>query len=103
MNRSESLSLMKGLVISGLSAFTISYTSAWCIRVTNSTTYSMVGSLNKLPIAIFGMIYFKDPITFGNLTAVFLAFFSGLVYTYAKIQLKKEVEIYYNLFFIFSI
>ena len=32
------------------SAIFISYGSAWCVRVTSSTTYSMVGALNKLPI-----------------------------------------------------
>ncbi|RUS12631.1 hypothetical protein BC938DRAFT_478634 [Jimgerdemannia flammicorona] len=60
------------MVFSGVSAFAISYTSAWCVRVTSSTTYSMVGALNKLPIAASGMIFFGDPITFGGVTAVFV-------------------------------
>lgn len=83
-NSEKLTSLIRALVISGFSAFAISYTSAWCIRVTNSTTYSMVGALNKLPVALFGMVYFSEAITFSSLGAVFLGFFAGVVYSRAK-------------------
>lgn len=75
-----------GMVYSGLAASFISYCSAWCIRVTSSTTYSMVGSLNKLPIAIAGLIFFSAPVTFGSVSAIFLGFVAGLVYTLAKVK-----------------
>jgi GDP-mannose transporter len=74
-----------GILYSGIAAIFISYCSAWCIRVTSSTTYSMVGSLNKLPIAISGLIFFSAPVTFGSVTAIFLGFVAGLVYTYSRI------------------
>jgi GDP-mannose transporter len=74
-----------GIIYSGLAAIFISYCSAWCIRVTSSTTYSMVGSLNKLPIAISGLIFFSAPVTFGSVTAIFLGFVAGLVYTYSRV------------------
>ncbi|ORX87636.1 GDP-mannose transporter into the lumen of the Golgi [Basidiobolus meristosporus CBS 931.73] len=77
------------ILISGCSSFMISYCSAWCIRMSNSTTYSMVGALNKLPMAIVAMIYFKDPVTSGGIMAILLGFFSGLVYTYSKIRQPK--------------
>ncbi|KAJ9085136.1 GDP-mannose transporter into the lumen of the Golgi [Entomophthora muscae] len=76
--------LFYGLLMGGICAFAISYTSAWCIRVTSSTTYSMVGALNKLPVAVFGMVFFKEAITTSSVSAVLLSFFSGLVYTRAK-------------------
>jgi len=82
--------LMIGMVYSGLGAIFISYCSAWCIRVTSSTTYSMVGSLNKLPIAISGLIFFDAPITFGSVTAIILGFISGLAYTWAKLRAKVQ-------------
>ncbi|CAG8454566.1 4316_t:CDS:2 [Ambispora leptoticha] len=81
--------LIIAMLFSGVSAFGISYSSAWCIRVTSSTTYSMVGALNKLPIAISGMIFFGDPITFGNVSAVCVGFIAGIVYTVAKSDQKK--------------
>jgi GDP-mannose transporter len=79
-------SLLIGMIYSGLGAIFISYCSAWCIRVTSSTTYSMVGALNKLPIAVSGLIFFAAPITFGSVSAIIIGFISGIVYTRAKIQ-----------------
>lgn len=40
--------LLAMMVFSGAAAVGISYTTAWCVRTTSSTTYSMVGALNKL-------------------------------------------------------
>ena len=78
--------ILSAMIISGLSAVFISYSSAWCVRVTSSTTYSMVGALNKLPLAISGLVFFDAPVTFGSVTAIALGFVSGLVYAYAKVR-----------------
>ncbi|EFX00580.1 golgi GDP-mannose transporter [Grosmannia clavigera kw1407] len=78
--------LLIGMVYSGLAAIFISYCSAWCVRVTSSTTYSMVGALNKLPIAVSGLVFFDAPITFGSVAAIALGFVSGLVYAWAKVR-----------------
>jgi GDP-mannose transporter len=51
---------------------------------------SMVGALNKLPIAIAGMVLFDDPVTFGGVLGVLLAFAAGILYTIAKEQQKKQ-------------
>jgi len=75
-----------GMTYSGLGTIFISYASAWCIRVTSSTTYSMVGALNKLPIAVSGLIFFGAPVTFGSVTAIFIGFVSGIVYAWAKVR-----------------
>lgn len=79
-------SLLVGIVYSGLGAVFISYCSAWCMRVTSSTTYSMVGALNKLPIAISGLVFFAAPVTFGSVSAIALAFVSGIIYARARIR-----------------
>jgi GDP-mannose transporter len=78
--------LFIGMIYSGLAAIFISYCSAWCIRATSSTTYSMVGALNKLPIAVSGLIFFDAPITFGSVSAIFVGFVSGLVFAWAKVR-----------------
>lgn len=77
------------MVLSGLSSVFISYTSAWCVRVTSSTTYSMVGALNKLPIALSGLIFFDAPMTLASVSAIFVGFVSGLVYAVAKMWAGK--------------
>ncbi|KAI0540910.1 hypothetical protein GGR58DRAFT_92420 [Xylaria digitata] len=79
-------SLFVGMIYSGLGAILISYCSAWCIRVTSSTTYSMVGALNKLPLAVSGLIFFAAPVTLGSVSAIIIGFVSGIVYTWAKVR-----------------
>ncbi|KAL6708137.1 GDP-mannose transporter into the lumen of the Golgi [Coniothyrium glycines] len=78
------------MIISGLSTVFISYTSAWAVRVTSSTTYSMVGALNKLPIALSGLVFFDAPVTFGSVSAIFVGFVSGLVYALAKVRQNSK-------------
>ncbi|ORX62937.1 UDP-galactose transporter [Hesseltinella vesiculosa] len=80
----DRMMLIFSMVFSGASAFGMSYASAWCVRTTSSTTYSMVGSLNKLPIAISGIVFFGDPATFANVSAIAIGFIAGIVYSYAK-------------------
>lgn len=82
--------LLIAMVFSGLSSIFISYTSAWCVRVTSSTTYSMVGALNKLPIALSGLIFFDAPVTFPSVSAIGLGFISGIVYALAKVRQVKD-------------
>lgn len=79
-------SIFLAMFITGLSSVFISYTSAWCVRVTSSTTYSMVGALNKLPIALSGLIFFDAPVTFPSVSAIVIGFISGLIYALAKIK-----------------
>ena len=79
-------SLILAMIFSGLSSVFISYTSAWCVRVTSSTTYSMVGALNKLPIALSGLIFFDAPVTFPSVSAIVVGFISGMVYALAKVR-----------------
>ncbi|KAI9762333.1 MAG: GDP-mannose transporter [Chaenotheca gracillima] len=81
--------LIMAMVFSGLSSVFISYTSAWCVRVTSSTTYSMVGALNKLPIAVSGLVFFDAPVTFGSVSAISIGFVSGIVYAVAKVRQSK--------------
>ena len=74
------------MIFTGLSSIFISYTSAWCVRATSSTTYSMVGALNKLPIAISGLVFFDAPVTLPSVSAIFIGFVSGIVYALAKVR-----------------
>ena len=87
--------IIAAMIFSGLSSVFISYTSAWCVRVTSSTTYSMVGALNKLPIALSGLVFFDAPVTFGSVSAIAIGFVSGIVYSYAKIRqgMQKQTSL----------
>ncbi|XVE59390.1 hypothetical protein DITRI_Ditri05aG0042900 [Diplodiscus trichospermus] len=48
---------------SGLLGLAISFTSMWFLHQTGPTTYSVVGSLNKIPISIAGIVLFKVPLS----------------------------------------
>ncbi|KAF9358281.1 GDP-mannose transporter into the lumen of the Golgi [Mortierella sp. NVP85] len=78
------------MVLSGVSSFLISYGSAWCVRCTSSTTYSMVGALNKLPVAASGILFLGDPATTGNVVGILLGFLAGLLYSYSKTEQSQK-------------
>ena len=78
--------IISAMIFTGMASIFISYTSAWCVRATSSTTYSMVGALNKLPIAVSGLVFFDAPRTLGSITAIFIGFVSGMVYALAKLR-----------------
>lgn len=81
--------LLFAIAFSGAAAVGISYSTAWCVRTTSSTTYSMVGALNKLPVAASGMLFFGDPVTLGSASAIAAGFMAGVVYAVAKNNQKK--------------
>lgn len=85
-------SIIAAMVFSGLSSVFISYTSAWCVRVTSSTTYSMVGALNKLPIAVSGLVFFDAPVTVPSVSAIGVGFASGIVYALAKVKQSAKAK-----------
>lgn len=91
--------LFVGMVASSLAAFAISYSTAWSVRVASSTTYSMVGALNKLPVALSGILFFpreRHVVNGGNIVSVMIAFASGVVYSVAQIQQRNKKTIVRN-------
>ncbi|KAG0317267.1 GDP-mannose transporter into the lumen of the Golgi [Linnemannia gamsii] len=87
-------SLTMAIILSGMSSFLISYGSAWCVRCTSSTTYSMVGALNKLPVAASGILFFGEPATLGNVSGIFFGLIAGLLYSYSKTdQAQKNLAL----------
>ena len=82
-------SLLSLMAFSGAAAVFISYCTAWTVRTTSSTTFSMVGALNKLPVAASGMLFFGDPASFGNVSAIGVGGLAGLVYAVAKTNQAK--------------
>ncbi|RXK37897.1 GDP-mannose transporter 1 [Tremella mesenterica] len=86
---SNRVALLSAIALSGAGAVFISYSTAWCVRVCGSTTYSMVGALNKLPVAASGMIFFGDPVNFGNVSAIGVGGLAGIVFAVAKTNQAK--------------
>ncbi|KAI5446514.1 hypothetical protein KIW84_014379 [Lathyrus oleraceus] len=60
---------------SGLIGLSISITSMWFLHQTSPTTYSLVVSLNKIPISIAGILVFKIALSVSNLFSILFGLF----------------------------
>ncbi|WOH02297.1 hypothetical protein DCAR_0521686 [Daucus carota subsp. sativus] len=69
---------------SGVLGLSISFTSMWFLNQTGPTTYSLVGSLNKIPISIVGIVLFKVPVSLTNLFSILFGLFAGVFFAKAK-------------------
>ncbi|CAK7331286.1 unnamed protein product [Dovyalis caffra] len=71
---------------SGLLGLAISFTSMWFLYQTGPTTYSLVGSLNKIPISFAGLVLFKVPLSLPNLFSILFGLFAGIFFARAKMS-----------------
>ncbi|KAH9327611.1 hypothetical protein KI387_007789, partial [Taxus chinensis] len=55
---------------SGLLGLAISFSSMWFLHQTGPTTYSLVGSLNKIPLSVAGITLFKVPTNLPNMLSI---------------------------------
>lgn len=68
----------------GLLGFGISFTSLWYISRTTATVYSLTGSLNKIIVAVFGIILFREITSFSNIFSIVMGLLAGIVFVLAK-------------------
>lgn len=71
---------------SGFLGLAISFTSMWFLQQTGPTTYSLVGSLNKIPLSVAGILLFKVPTSFENLLSILFGLFAGVFFAKAKMS-----------------
>lgn len=71
---------------SGLFGLAISFTSMWFLHQTGPTTYSLVGSLNKIPISIAGLLVFEVPLSVSNFFSILFGLFAGIFFARAKMS-----------------
>ncbi|KAH0854418.1 hypothetical protein HID58_064218 [Brassica napus] len=71
---------------SGFLGLAISFTSMWFLHQTGPTTYSLVGSLNKVPISLSGLVLFNVPLSLPNLFSILFGLFAGVVFARAKMS-----------------
>ncbi|XP_057954565.1 GDP-mannose transporter GONST2 isoform X2 [Malania oleifera] len=71
---------------SGFLGLAISFTSMWFLHQTGPTTYSLVGSLNKIPISIAGLVMFNVPLSLPNFFSILFGLFAGVFFAWAKMS-----------------
>ncbi|KAL8480203.1 hypothetical protein ACS0TY_026939 [Phlomoides rotata] len=59
------------MTFSGFLGLAISFTSMWFLHQTGATTYSLVGSLNKIPLSVAGILLFNVPTSLENSASIF--------------------------------
>ncbi|XP_057801029.1 GDP-mannose transporter GONST1-like isoform X3 [Salvia miltiorrhiza] len=82
--RSPSFWLM--MTFSGFLGLGISFTSMWFLHQTGATTYSLVGSLNKIPLSITGILLFKVPTSLENSASILFGLLAGVLFARAKMR-----------------
>ena len=70
----------------GFVGFFLNFASLNCVAQTGPTTYAMIGSLNKVPIAIFGYFIFDNAISDETWTFISISLIGGILYTIATLR-----------------
>ena len=71
-------------ICTGFLGFFISVSSLWFLSTTTPTIYSLVGSLNKVPLAFLGLFVFSAPWSIQNLASIFVGLMAGVAFAIAK-------------------
>ena len=79
--------------LSGVLGFAISIASLWFLSRTSATTFSITGSLNKIPTVIFGYFFFATVTSFWNLLSVAFGLGAGLCFTAAKLKEAQQAKL----------
>jgi len=79
--------------ISGISGVLISVTSFWAVKSTSPTTFSMVGTLNKIPLTLLGFMFFHSPVTLLGAISISLGLVGGALFTYTKQQARAHRDL----------
>ncbi|KAI4317102.1 hypothetical protein L6164_025007 [Bauhinia variegata] len=78
------------MTLSGFLGLAISFTSMWFLHQTGATTYSLVGSLNKIPLSIAGILLFKVPTSLENSTSILFGLLAGVFFARAKMRERSQ-------------
>eukprot|EP01147_Barroeca_monosierra_P008636 gene8636-10296_t len=66
-----------GVILSGVVGTGLSFTVFWVMSTTSPTTYSMVGSLNKIPITLISILFFHMSMTWKTMVSIAIGLSAG--------------------------
>lgn len=79
-------------MFAGFVGFFLNFASLNCVAVTGPTTYAIIGSVNKIPVAILGYLLFDNVITRETWFFIAVSMAGGFLYSYAKIQTSRRKQ-----------
>lgn len=77
-------------IVGGLLGFCISFASLWFVSRSTATIYSLVGSMNKIIVAVVGMLVFKETTNINNIASVVLGLAAGVLFGVVKAREMKR-------------
>eukprot|EP00899_Mesostigma_viride_P006138 jgi/Mesvir1/15525/Mv03177-RA.1 len=77
----------------------ISFSSLWLLHVTSPTTHSLIGSINKIPTALLGIVVFNAPTSVSSLLSLFLGLAADIFFSRALMTCANVARKWYHFFF----
>ena len=77
-------------VAAGGVGFFLNFASLSCVELSGPTTYSILGSLNKIPTVLLGYIFFHTIIVWKTWLFISISLLGGFIYTWAKLREQKR-------------
>lgn len=75
-----------GIVFSSVFAYLTSFTTSWAVKSLSSTTYTMIGALNKFLLSASGFFIFKEVADIRKILSLVVGISSGVVYSLDSIK-----------------
>ena len=76
--------------VAGFMGFFLNFAALNCVSATGPTTYAVVGSLNKVPVALLGYMMFDNVISQETWFFILVSLCGGFLYSYAKIRQASQ-------------
>ena len=76
--------------MSGLVGGMLSFSTFWCISATGAVTYTVAGSLTKIPLVLFGILYSNTSFTNEQVAYISFGVAGGMLFSYVKLQESRE-------------
>ena len=77
-------------VFAGFIGFFLNFASLNCVAATGPTTYAIVGSVNKVPVAFLGYVLFDSIISPETWCYIGVSMCGGFLYSYAKVYSTEK-------------
>eukprot|EP01136_Pigoraptor_vietnamica_P013342 Opistho-1_new@54226 len=79
------------LALSGVVGAFVGVSAFWLVGVTSPTTYSIIGSLNKIPLTVISTFVFDVPMSTAGVLSISFGLASGMLYSVAKVNEQRAL------------
>lgn len=92
LRASEHAFFWKMATMSGFVGGMLSFSTFWCISATGAVTYTVAGSLTKIPLVLFGILYSNTSFKTEQVAYIAFGVAGGMLFSYVKFQESKAQQ-----------